>query len=92
MDVLRWSCEQHEQAAVNSLALQRADGCCCRCRWWCVRHVPQVRRKLMNTRRKMEEMLNGGGGQLATAGDAADADEWYATEEELAQPLLTIYW
>lgn len=54
--------------------------------------APQVRRKLMNTRRKMEEMLNGGGGQLATAGDAADADEWYATEEELAQPLLTIYW
>jgi hypothetical protein len=52
----------------------------------------QVRRKLMNTRRKMEEMLNGGGGQLATAGDAPDADEWYTTEEELAQPLLTIYW
>lgn len=46
----------------------------------------------MNTRRKMEEMLNGGGGQLATAGDAADADDWYTTEEELAQPLLTIYW
>lgn len=60
--------------------------------WLCVWCCHQVRRKLMNTRRKMEEMLNGGGGQLATAGDAPDADEWYATEEELAQPLLTIYW
>lgn len=46
----------------------------------------------MNTRRKMEEMLNGGGGQLATASEGPDADEWYASEEELAQPLLTIYW
>lgn len=52
----------------------------------------QVRRKLMNTRRKMEEMLNSGSTSLVTAGDAPDADEWYATEEELAQPLLTIYW
>eukprot|EP00879_Flechtneria_rotunda_P016242 GHRR01016993.1.p1 GENE.GHRR01016993.1~~GHRR01016993.1.p1 ORF type:complete len:737 (+),score=201.89 GHRR01016993.1:705-2915(+) len=51
----------------------------------------EVRRKLMNTRRRMEEMLNGGIDALV-AGDEGDGDEWYRSEEELAQPLLAVYW
>lgn len=49
----------------------------------------QVRRKLMNTRSRMEEMLQGNlDGIIAAEG----SDEWYASEEELAQPLLAVYW
>eukprot|EP00775_Hariotina_reticulata_P007911 gene7911-8107_t len=47
----------------------------------------EVRRKLMNTRRRMEDLLNG-------SADLADddSDDWYKSEEELAQPLLAVYW
>jgi DNA-binding LacI/PurR family transcriptional regulator len=49
----------------------------------------QVRRKLMNTRRRMEEMLQGNvDGIISTE----HSDDWYASEEELAQPLLAVYW
>jgi hypothetical protein len=49
----------------------------------------QVRRKLMNTRRRMEEMLQGNlDGIISSEG----SDDWYASEEELAQPLLAVYW
>ncbi|WIA29268.1 hypothetical protein OEZ86_011776 [Tetradesmus obliquus] len=49
----------------------------------------EVRRKLMNTRSRMEEMLQGNlDGIIAAEG----SDEWYASEEELAQPLLAVYW
>ncbi len=49
----------------------------------------EVRRKLMNTRRRMEEMLQGSL-DAALAGD--DDDDWYVSEEQLAQPLLAVYW
>ena len=46
-------------------------------------HV-QVRQKLLNTRKRMEDTL---------AGVAHDDDEeWYDTAEALAQPLLACYW
>jgi DNA-binding LacI/PurR family transcriptional regulator len=49
----------------------------------------QVRRKLMNTRRRMEEMLQGNvDGIIASE----HSEDWYASEEELAQPLLAVYW
>ncbi|GBF92588.1 phosphoenolpyruvate carboxylase [Raphidocelis subcapitata] len=48
----------------------------------------EVRRRLINTRRRMEEMLNGA---PLDPHDAAGGD-WYATEEQLAEPLLAIYW
>lgn len=48
----------------------------------------QVRRKLMNTRRRMEEMLNSSSDVSIADGD----DDWYRSEEELAQPLLAVYW
>lgn len=48
----------------------------------------QVRRKLMNTRRRMEEMLQGNMDSIISG----DGDDWYASEEELAQPLLAVYW
>ena len=44
----------------------------------------QVRQKLLNTRKRMEDTL---------AGVAHDDDEeWYDTAEALAQPLLACYW
>lgn len=42
----------------------------------------------MNTRRRMEEMLNGSADASIADGD----DDWYRSEEELAQPLLAVYW
>ena len=39
----------------------------------------------MNTRKVMEDMLEG-------SMDLSGAEDWYATEEELAQPLLAVYW
>jgi len=45
----------------------------------------EVRRRLMNTRKVMEDMLEG-------SVDLSGAEDWYATEEELAQPLLAVYW
>ncbi|KAF8073001.1 Ppc2 [Scenedesmus sp. PABB004] len=51
----------------------------------------EVRRKLLNTRRRMEEMLNGAAdGPLHGGGD--DDDDWYSHEQQLAQPLLAVYW
>jgi hypothetical protein len=46
----------------------------------------------MNTRRKMEAMLGGNLDLISGGPDDPDADEWYANEEELAQPLLAVYW
>ncbi len=44
----------------------------------------QVRQKLLNTRKRMEDTL---------AGVTPDDDEeWYDTAEALAQPLLACYW
>ena len=44
----------------------------------------QVRQKLLNTRKRMEDTL---------AGVTPDEDEeWYDTAEALAQPLLACYW
>lgn len=45
----------------------------------------QVRQKLLNTRKRMEDTL---------AGVAHDDDdeEWYDSAEALAQPLLACYW
>ena len=44
----------------------------------------QVRQKLLNTRKRMEDIL---------AGVTPDDDEeWYDTAEALAQPLLACYW
>lgn len=44
----------------------------------------QVRQKLVNTRKRMEDILQGG---LQN-----DDDEWYETTDALAQPLLSCYW
>jgi phosphoenolpyruvate carboxylase len=78
----------------------------------------EVRRRLLNTRRRMEALLaagadagaGGAAGSAAAAAAAAvargisgasggagnadmsDAGDWYSTEEELAQPLLAVYW
>ena len=44
----------------------------------------QVRQKLLNTRKRMEDIL---------AGVTPDDDEeWYDSAEALAQPLLACYW
>ena len=44
----------------------------------------QVRQKLLNTRKRMEDTL---------AGVAVDDDEeWFALAAALAQPLLACYW
>jgi phosphoenolpyruvate carboxylase len=46
--------------------------------------LEQVRQKLLNTRKRMEDTL---------AGVTPDDDEeWYDTAEALAQPLLACYW
>jgi phosphoenolpyruvate carboxylase len=96
----------------------------------------EVRRKLLNTRRRMEALLAAGAGEGIVGGGAAgsaaaaaaaavargigaasngsgagggassssaaaasgdlsgglDSNDWYSTEEELAQPLLAVYW
>ncbi len=44
----------------------------------------QVRQKLVNTRKRMEDIL----GCL----QPNDDDEWYETTDALAQPLLSCYW
>jgi hypothetical protein len=44
----------------------------------------------MNTRRRMEAMLNVE--VMPVAMDDADKDDVYTSEEELAQPLLAVYW
>ena len=44
----------------------------------------QVRQKLVNTRKRMEDILGGGA--------PADDDVWYETTESLAEPLLACYW
>lgn len=49
----------------------------------------EVRRRLINTRRRMEDML---AGQAVDLQGAAADGEWYATEEQLVQPLLAVYW
>eukprot|EP00882_Tetradesmus_deserticola_P002991 GHRQ01003176.1.p1 GENE.GHRQ01003176.1~~GHRQ01003176.1.p1 ORF type:complete len:1130 (+),score=552.97 GHRQ01003176.1:118-3507(+) len=49
----------------------------------------EVRRKLMTTRRRMEEMLQG---NLDSIVASEGSDDWYTSEEELAQPLLAVYW
>ncbi|KAI8477117.1 MAG: phosphoenolpyruvate carboxylase-domain-containing protein [Monoraphidium minutum] len=48
----------------------------------------EVRRRLINTRRKMEDMLAGATVDVAEN----DGGEWYSNEEQLAQPLLAVYW
>jgi hypothetical protein len=45
----------------------------------------KVRRRLLNTRKRMEAILNGEGVEL-------ESGEWYDSEQELAQPLLACYW
>lgn len=45
----------------------------------------QVRQKLVNTRKRMEDILQG-------ALQSNDEDEWYETTDALAQPLLSCYW
>ncbi len=50
-----------------------------------VRAAPlQVRQKLVNTRKRMEDILGGL--------QPNDDDEWYETTDALAQPLLSCYW
>jgi phosphoenolpyruvate carboxylase len=44
-----------------------------------------VRRKLVNTRKRMESILNKEPVEL-------EPGEWYDSEQELAQPLLACYW
>lgn len=44
----------------------------------------QVRQKLLNTRRRMEDELAGH--------PPREDDEWYATTQELVKPLLACYW
>ncbi|KAK9905656.1 hypothetical protein WJX75_003995 [Coccomyxa subellipsoidea] len=44
-----------------------------------------VRQKLVNTRKRMEDILQG-------ALQSNDEDEWYETTDALAQPLLSCYW
>ena len=44
----------------------------------------EVRQKLVNTRKRMEDILGGAA--------PADDDVWYETTESLAQPLLACYW
>ncbi|KAJ9505432.1 hypothetical protein QJQ45_009474, partial [Haematococcus lacustris] len=46
--------------------------------------VEQVRQKLINTRKRMEELLS----QV----EPSDTDEYYADTEELEKPLRAIYW
>lgn len=46
--------------------------------------LSHVRQKLINTRKRMEDLL---------AGTEPDPnEEWYETEEELAEPLIACYW
>jgi hypothetical protein len=44
-----------------------------------------VRRRLLNTRKRMESILNGESAEL-------ESGDWYDSEQELAQPLLACYW
>ena len=44
----------------------------------------QVRQKLLNTRKRMEDVLAGV--------PPNDEEEWYDSAEALAQPLLICYW
>ena len=44
----------------------------------------QVRQKLLNTRKRMEDVLAGA--------PPNDEEEWYDSAEALAQPLLICYW
>lgn len=48
--------------------------------------VPQVRRKLANTRKRMEELLN------HSSISAMEPGSWYERAEELVEPLLAVYW
>ena len=44
----------------------------------------QVRQRLVDTRKRMEDILAGGA--------PADDEVWYETTEALAEPLLACYW
>jgi len=44
----------------------------------------EVRKKLINTRKRMEDVLAGN--------QPNDGEEWFETAEQLAEPLLTCYW
>ncbi len=50
-----------------------------------VPHTPQVRQKLLNTRKRMEDLLSG-------VEPVMDDSEWCEESEELEKPLLAIYW